>query len=357
MTCADIAQVTGQHLLFLGVQTQGWSIAQFSQAARFAKSHGVDTLLLKTADGSNMWYGGMVGYRQRRNAIKAEGVGCIAYTYSYGNKFGALTGEIAILKSLMSEDGVACADMEAEWNGQVGWAQNFCSAMQGYPGILLVSTWADPSLQNWIGVIKALNPCVDAYMPQVYSNYLAPFWTQFGASGAACIHPTVDMSQEAGPNDPVAIAKATCAQGHTALSVWHHDLAVGNPALLDAIFAAFPKTIQQEEDIVIDLTNGTVASHFSGDDTIWTCKDNGFLVGHGILGFYRKFGGSALCGLTHLGLPKGNETSIPNKAGVVYQRFERGILVYDTQHTIDNPPGSDSVYTAHIDDPRFAAKP
>jgi uncharacterized protein with LGFP repeats len=112
----------------------------------------------------------------------------------------------------------------------------------------------------------------------------------------------------------------------------------------------------------IDLTNPTVASHFTGSGDIWQCKDNGFIVGHGILGFYQKFGGDALCGLTYLGLPTSNETAVLNKAGttigVVYQRFERGVLAYDPRHQVDNPPGSGDVYLMHIDqgigqDPRI----
>lgn len=109
----------------------------------------------------------------------------------------------------------------------------------------------------------------------------------------------------------------------------------------------------------IDLTNATVASHFSGtDNTMWQCKDNGFVVGHAILDFYRSFGGTALCGLTFLGLPTSNEQGVGHP-GVVYQRFERGILCYDPGHVLDNPPGSGSVYLMHIDsgigqDPRIA---
>jgi hypothetical protein len=350
MTCQDVTKVTGQHLIFLGVGAASWSLAQFSQAGAFAKAHGVDSLLLKSADGTNRWYGGMDGYRQRRDAIKAQGVGVVPYTYSYGNKFGAIDGEIAILKSFMAEDGVVCMDAEAEWNGQVGWASHLCSAMTGTPGIFLVSTWADPSIQNWMGVLQAMNPCVDAYMPQQYSNFLAPLWTQFGATGAACIQPTVDLSQEAGPNDPVAIARAASAQGHTALSVWHHDLAVANPALLDAILAAFPK-IEEDIPMVINLTTPLVGNYYesTGNDAVWKCKQTGFLVGHGILAFYQKFGGDALCGLTYLGIAMSNEIAITGHPGSVYQKFERGIAVYNPDHSFDFPPGAGPVYMAHTD--------
>jgi hypothetical protein len=363
MSCTDTAKITGQHLLFLGVNTMGWSFAQFAQAAQFAKAHDVSSLLLKVADGAYHWYGGMDGYRVRRDIMKGIGVGVIPYIYSYGNKYNVLDAEIDILTSFMQEDGIVCMDAEQEWNGQVAWAQHLCGRMQGL-GTFLVSTWADPSLQNWQGVLQALNPCVSAYMPQQYSDYLGTFWPEFANAGAACLQPTLDMTQDFGLNDPVALAKAAYDQGHTAISIWHYDTAIANPELLGQILAAFPKS-EEETMTTIDLANSTVASHFTGnaDNSIWTCKDNGFLVGHAILDFYRKFGGDALCGLSYLGLPLSNEKNVSGIKGVVYQRFERGVLCYDPNrpHVVDTPPGSEqsSVYLLHIDsgigqDPRIA---
>lgn len=111
-----------------------------------------------------------------------------------------------------------------------------------------------------------------------------------------------------------------------------------------------------ETTMTIDLTNATVASHFSGsDNVIWTCK-NGFIVGHAILDFYRKFGGDALCGLTYLGLPLSNELPVHGYSGVTQQEFERGCVRYDPSHQTDNPPASGTVYTIHTDqDPRWLA--
>jgi len=113
----------------------------------------------------------------------------------------------------------------------------------------------------------------------------------------------------------------------------------------------------------IDLTDGTIASHFVGDDKLWR-SDNGYIIGHAILDFYRRFGGDNLCGLSYLGLPVSNEIGIPGKPGAVCQRFERAVVCYDPSipHSIDNPPGAekDNVYLLHIDsgpgqDPRVAA--
>lgn len=111
---------------------------------------------------------------------------------------------------------------------------------------------------------------------------------------------------------------------------------------------------------MIDLSNPDVARYFSaGVNGAWNCT-NGYIIGGAILAFYKDFGGKALCGLSHLGLPLSNEIGIGGNC--VIQRFERGVLCFDPQRNIDHPPGLDpavQVYTAHIDsapgqDPRIA---
>lgn len=107
----------------------------------------------------------------------------------------------------------------------------------------------------------------------------------------------------------------------------------------------------EEEPMIIDLTTPHVGDYFqaTNDAQVWQCKRTGFLVGHGILGFYQKFGGDALCGLTYLGLPQSGEVAIANHTSSVYQKFERGTVVYNPQKDFDNPPSSGSVYLAHTD--------
>jgi hypothetical protein len=167
------------------------------------------------------------------------------------------------------------------------------------------------------------------------------------------------MTQDFGTNDPVSLAKAAHDQGHTAISVWYYETAVANPALLDQIFAAFPKTIATEEEqpMSIDITTTGVSTYFkaSADDKAWTCT-NGKIIGGAILDFYKSFGGSGLCGLLHLGLPETNEIGVTNHDGVTVQEFERGALRYDPGHVVDFPPGAGSVYLIHTDqDPRTVA--
>lgn len=107
----------------------------------------------------------------------------------------------------------------------------------------------------------------------------------------------------------------------------------------------------EEETMVIDLATPRVSDYFqaTGDPAVWKCIKTGFLVGHGILGFYQKFGGDALCGLTYLGLALSNEIAITGHPGSVYQKFERGTVVWNPDHTFDSPPNSGPVYMAHTD--------
>lgn len=137
----------------------------------------------------------------------------------------------------------------------------------------------------------------------------------------------------------------------------------GVPGTVDAnIFLGVNQPQQQEEEpIMINLNTPGVGDYFEGDDNAWKCKQTGFIIGGaGAVKFYSELGGNALCGLTYLGLPIGPATGITGKPGVVYQRFERGVLCYDPGHILDNPPGAGSFYLLHIDgdgpgaDPRIA---
>jgi hypothetical protein len=112
---------------------------------------------------------------------------------------------------------------------------------------------------------------------------------------------------------------------------------------------------------MIDLNTPGVANYFEdAGDGRWRCKHNGLVIFGGILKFYRSFGNADLNGLTYLGLPETNEIYPAQYPGVAIQRFERGVLVYDPQHKVDNPPGSSETYLMHLysgpgQDPRIDA--
>ena len=97
------------------------------------------------------------------------------------------------------------------------------------------------------------------------------------------------------------------------------------------------------ETMAIDINSPGVAEHFTEvNANHWTCKSNSKVLQMGILDFYKAQGG-----LQRLGLPVSNEIAL-DASGNTRQHFERGALLYDPQHKYDNPPGSGSVYYAHI---------
>lgn len=358
---SDIANLIGARSLFLGVETVSWNNQQFINAADFARSHKIDSLLVKCADGTNLWYGGIQGFKSISATLHSRGVGCIPYIYSYCNKFGALDAEIDILIEYMQASGVVIMDAEIEWDGEINAAQHLASRMQPVPGMFLVSTWSDPSLQAWNDVIRALAPATDAFMPQQYNDYLATFWGEFAQDGASYLIPTVNLDQSFGVNHPITIAQQAHAQKHPAISVWAYETAVNNPALLDQVVAAFPETgptpIPTQEDIVISLQN--VSTYFEESPAgQWLCKQTGKHIKGDILKFYARFGGDALCGATYLGLPVTEEIN-PNASGhpeCRVQAFERGVVAFDPAHALDSPPNASSVYVLHIESsPQYMA--
>jgi N-acetyl-anhydromuramyl-L-alanine amidase AmpD len=109
--------------------------------------------------------------------------------------------------------------------------------------------------------------------------------------------------------------------------------------------------LKGQTTMTIDLSTPGVDTYFkaTNDPAVWQCLKTGFLIGHGILGFYKKFGGDAMCGLTYLGLPTSNERAVAGHPGVVEQDFERATARYDTGHSLDNPPQSKDVYLIHVE--------
>lgn len=362
-TAADIAKATGRRILFLGTETGNWSLAQFQDVARFARAHGIDALLVKTGEGTWTWYGGLSGWENVKKAIQSEGVGAIAYFYSKGNTLGGLAGEIELYKAYMRTDGIICIDAEVEWNGDVGAAQTLAAALKPVPGMLLISTWADPSEQAWNDVIRALAPATDAFMPQMYNDYLAGFWAEFAQDGASYLIPTVNLDQSFGVNHPVTIAQQAHAEGHPAISVWAYETAVNNPALLDQVVAAFPEsgpiTPTPEEEQTVSITLQNVSTYFEESPAgQWLCKTSGKHVKGAILSFYQSFGNNALCGATYLGLPITEEINpnVSNHPECRVQAFERGVVAFDPAHALDRPPNAGDVYLLHIESsPQYLA--
>ncbi|GHO75010.1 hypothetical protein KSD_27810 [Ktedonobacter sp. SOSP1-85] len=103
---------------------------------------------------------------------------------------------------------------------------------------------------------------------------------------------------------------------------------------------------------MIDLNDEIVARYFEQAGTgRWHCKATNYYIFGGMLNFYCSFGGTGKNGLTYLGMPLMNEYYPDPNAQFSYQRFERGILAYDPNHSFDRPPGAGTIYLMHIDQP------
>lgn len=96
-------------------------------------------------------------------------------------------------------------------------------------------------------------------------------------------------------------------------------------------------------------------------DQRWRCGQTKVDLAYAILNYYRTCTQVGLNGLTQYGLPISGEEAVDGYKGVVLQRFERGVIMYDPNHEVDEVPGlSGPCYPAHIDkgpgqDPRILA--
>lgn len=229
--CQQATNIVGRVVLFISGECQNWSPADFGQAARFARSLGIDTIAPKRANGSIRWYQNVTRFKQERAAVLAAGCGYLPWAYCYGPAIVSqyptqIEDECAVLAEMMAaNNGSVGADLETEWDGQVAAAQKFCRLMLPVPGFLYLTTWANPLAHNWSGVVRALAPCVNAWVPQEYDNYLVGQEGQFGSSGQTCIQPALDLTSEVGSNDAVANARTAKARGHSTVWLWYYGFA------------------------------------------------------------------------------------------------------------------------------------
>lgn len=217
----------GSSPLFLGVETENWTISDFQAAARNAKALGCTSLLTKIADGTNIYYGNLGGWQKVIDAINQVGIRAVPYTYCYGDKFGGLVGEDNILAAAMRYAGCVIGDMEVEFNGRVDWAQAVAAALEPVPGLLGITTWADPQWQDWPGVLAALRPATNFWLPQVYSSGLADVYhAQFDPLGVPYF-PILNLGTEFGANDPVTIARVS---NSPIVGFWEYQAAISSYA-------------------------------------------------------------------------------------------------------------------------------
>ncbi len=222
----------GKVALFVPNEAYGMSASQLGRIAHDMRPLGIDTLVVKFADGTGRWYSNYQDVVDKYDACTSNGVGMVPFAFDYGYGAGQrnnaqVDGECDILTELTefiaharNGEGFVMADLESAWNGQVQAAERFAHNMNGKPGLLALTTWADPNQQNWQGVARALVPVVNAWVPQAYNAWLDANLWEDRALGELNIQPALDLSQEFGPNDPVANARVARAGDASTVYLW-----------------------------------------------------------------------------------------------------------------------------------------
>lgn len=230
----------GKTVCFVGNECEHWSLADFAAAARRLRALGFDSMAPKKSDGTIKWYSGSAQIIAEYHAVTEQGLGYIPVGYSYGPRFGIdfVNSECDVFLEMTQAiaqarggEGFVVADMEVEYDNRPDACERFKDCMLGKPGLLAVTTWADPVQQGWDANIKALLPCVNAWIPQQYNSWLASQTWQLLRDGAINVQPAIDLSQEFGSNQQDSIILQAKARGETTIWFWDYSL-TGNAQLV-----------------------------------------------------------------------------------------------------------------------------
>ena len=223
---ATPVQIAGRVCVFGGNSSQGWDDTALIAACARVRAAGADTIIVKYADGGDVFHSAdqMAHFHQVAND---HGVGLGGFQYDYGPAFGwqQIATEANIANSMIGKIPIICQDMEQQYNGQVAAAAHFAQLLQVPADQLVITTWADPLLQNWQGVTAVFSTRA-TFAPQEYTSWLAAQ----PRPGEITIWPAVDLTDEFGPNDPVAIARQAKAATPD-ISVWCWSEDTINPAM------------------------------------------------------------------------------------------------------------------------------
>lgn len=125
-----------------------------------------------------------------------------------------------------------------------------------------------------------------------------------------------------------------------------YDVTKGYESARSGLFTAMGLPDPRRTDI-LDLTQTDFFSQDQSEPLRWRAINGALIQGY-LLEAYRSMPAmGSFHGLTALGLPLENEQQLAD--GVITQRFERGLLVYDPARYYDDPPGvQGDVYMAHV---------
>ncbi len=250
--------------LFIGTEDFKWGPSNYDGPIALCKKYGITGLLVKAYEiTQGLWYGGITGFDAIYQHITGARLECIPYGFLYGGV--GLPAEAAVGLLFMDKYGVFCMDSESAFDGHTDWGQKLATIWNGHPGRLWISTWANPADHNQLGFIDALKPHVQAWMPQVYSDKLAPMALAQWPHGLP-MQPTVGI---VGDGDPNTGANHVHLFGSTDISIWEYEEGVAHGDRLGAIMTAAgvqtapapPQVIHAPFPMVSERTPVTGDSH------------------------------------------------------------------------------------------------
>jgi hypothetical protein len=246
LSAADLAKKAGRFVLFVGTEAYTWTMADYVTAAKNARAFGFDTISPKVADGGIKWYHNAAHLQAIRNAVLSQGCGFLPFQYLYGPKFGdeQIKLEANVAKEIASVcDNMVCLDLEAEWNGADAAAQELANQFAGSNIDIILSTWADPIQQNWLGVVRALDPIVAAWGPQEYTSWLATQETQFTNLGINTnkLFPALDVVDVFAGSNPLDAIHNVLSKAHPSIWVWEYQSLFANATVLKTLISLLPK--------------------------------------------------------------------------------------------------------------------
>jgi len=126
----------GKVALFVPNEALNMSVQQLGDVAKKARAVGIDTLVVKFADGTGKWYSSHQEIIDKYHACTLQGVGMLPFTYCYGYGNGTrdntqVDKECAILLDLTN------AVKEARGNNQEGFRKRMEWASGGGAKICL----------------------------------------------------------------------------------------------------------------------------------------------------------------------------------------------------------------------------
>lgn len=293
--------------LFVGIESFGWNFTDFDNLIGFCKKFGINQVVLKVYEiTQGDWYHNLGGSAKVVKYIEDHGLDVLAYGYFYGNN---LQAESNAVKGYLSEFGKFCLNMEAEWNNNPGKTQEFVNWIGTHNGTLYISTWADPSFQNWDKNITILSKDANTiFMPEAYDDALVKdMYVQYPKM-LNKIYPTFEI----GNTSPAM------AGPFLNFTLWEYQLARNNT-----------KAVQDFMNVVQSNPSGDATLQYMHD--IWNMNIVGASITSGIGTAWQ----AAFKAGKNFGYATTRELHTVTRSGdpIIVQYFSAGILaVYSTKH-------------------------